>query len=150
MVPWFTGSRFWFTLKALLRGPFGVVNQDFCLISKNVGSDLRFSVGSLPPPYRGTPLVNQAVPTGGQGTQNPGSGMAAEVFCAGCGVVVLPAARRVKVPTTPWYRNGVRLEHDSYHPGCHAALLRREDPTAREHLAQARAALARPSGRRSA
>ena len=73
MVAWFTGSRFWFILKPQVRAAFGRVNQEFWFISKFTPSDLRFCAGSLPPPYRGTPLVNQAVRPGGQGTQNRGS-----------------------------------------------------------------------------
>lgn len=64
-------------------------------------------------------------------------------YCAGCGVDVLPAApRETDVGGAAW------------HPGCWAAVdVSRDEcltPTAREHLAQARAALARPSDRRSA
>lgn len=63
-MPWFTGSRFWFTLKVLVRGTFSRVNQKFCLISDFIASDLRFSAGSRAAPYGGKPLLNHGRPRG--------------------------------------------------------------------------------------
>lgn len=72
MNAWFTWFTSWFTAKPQVRGGFGRVNQDFCLISDFIASDLRFCAGSCAPPYRGRPLVNQAYRPGGQGTPNGG------------------------------------------------------------------------------
>lgn len=73
MPAWFTGSESWFTLKPQVRGGFRRVNQDFCLISDFIASDLRFYAGSCAPPFRGRPLVNQASSLVGQGTENQAS-----------------------------------------------------------------------------
>lgn len=74
-----------------------------------------------------------------------------EPLCAGCGVDVLLNAPSVTLADSA---NAMTHAGSDWHPGCWAAHLRRgeEDltPPAREHLAAARAALARPTDRRSA